>query len=826
MTIRKKFQLVFAGLLSAMMLSSIVNILAVQSVNSVTEVENRRLKSLQLADELRQSSDDLTRMARSFAATRKPRFERYFQDILDIRDGLIPYPDGYNGIFWDFMIPQNARLKNDGQSVSLKERMKRLSFSRSEFAKLEEAEANSNELAKLETIAMNAVKGQFDDGTGSFSVIRSPDQRLALSLLFGKQYHDAKAKIMKPIQDFFVLLEARTSAEIAAIRGQHKTIIFIAVGAIFMTLGLTIFAFFSMNRMVIAPLGSLRHAVEVFGETHGAVDMPAFDLRNEIGEIAAGFTKATGDVAAYISSINEAREELTRNEQELREREERMRSLLEVSPIGFTLARLSGELLLTNDALEKILKQPPGTTLSVDVAELYQDPEDRNRYVEILQRDGVVSGFETGWKQADGSPIWVTISSKLIEFDGDQAIMAWVDDITMRKETERLMDEQREMIQVVLDNMEQGFGMWDGNRDLLIVNDKLNSFVNLPPELLQKGTPVVDWFNFLAKRGDYHTNDQFGGDDIESRIALRLESLNHPLAFERKVHDGRICDLRRTLIPGGGHVTTYTDITERKLAEQKLAFALAQIQESIDYASNIQRSTLPPQEFLEITFADHFVIWEPRDVVGGDIYWLLPITDGVVLGVADCTGHGIPGAFVTLVASSAIRYAIDIHPDGEPAQVIASMNRFIKEVLAQYTDDAISDDGLELGLCRISRNGGGIDFAGARFSLWQAANGEFREIKGDKTGIGYCNVPLEIELNSHHLDADADSCFYLISDGFNDQVGGKKRRALGKKQLLKHLQDNVDEPMERQRTAVTNMFISYQGDEVRRDDITMVGFKL
>ena len=101
-----------------------------------------------------------------------------------------------------------------------------------------------------------------------------------------------------------------------------------------------------------------------------------------------------------------------------------------------------------------------------------------------------------------------------------------------------------------------------------------------------------------------------------------------------------------------------------------------------------------------------------------------------------------------------------------------------------------------------------------------------REIKGDKTGIGYCDVPLDLTLSHHHVTAGADSRIYLISDGFNDQVGGEKRRAMGKRRLLNLLQDNVDAPMESQRTAVMDMFTAYQGDEVRRDDITMVGFRL
>ena len=123
---------------------------------------------------------------------------------------------------------------------------------------------------------------------------------------------------------------------------------------------------------------------------------------------------------------------------------------------------------------------------------------------------------------------------------------------------------------------------------------------------------------------------------------------------------------------------------------------------------------------------------------------------------------------VTLVASSALRYAIGAHPDGDPAQVISSMNRFIKEVLAQSTDDAISDDGLELGLCRFVHGADQLTFAGARFSLWVGGNGEMHEVKGDKTGIGYKDVPLDLKLENHIVGCGDGASFYMFSVGLRE----------------------------------------------------------
>ena len=274
------------------------------------------------------------------------------------------------------------------------------------------------------------------------------------------------------------------------------------------------------------------------------------------------------------------------------------------------------------------------------------------------------------------------------------------------------------------------------------------------------------------------------------------------------------------------YVVAAFDITERKRAEERLADAHAIITSSIQYASRIQRSTLPDQNLLDLAFTDNFVIWEPRDVVGGDIYWLLPAKGGYILGVADCTGHGVPGAFLTLVASSALRYAIAENSDAEPSQLIATMNYFIKDVLAQYTEDAISDDGLELGICRFNEDSKTMTFAGARFSLWIVTDGKACEVKGDKTGIGYTNVPIQLELKNHSVEHINDAFYYLFSDGFTDQVGGVRRRGYGKRRVVELLVRNADKPMAGQKEAILEAFKHYQGDEARRDDLTMVGFRI
>ena len=146
-------------------------------------------------------------------------------------------------------------------------------------------------------------------------------------------------------------------------------------------------------------------------------------------------------------------------------------------------------------------------------------------------------------------------------------------------------------------------------------------------------------------------------------------------------------------------VAVKEDITDQKALQEERDRAYDIIHSSIQYASRIQRSVLPDNTMMEAFFADHFVLWEPRDVVGGDIYWCRPWGEGVLVILADCTGHGVPGAFMTLIATGALDRAQEEVPPGQVCKLVQRMHQMVQLTLGQHLEDGKSDDGLELGAC-------------------------------------------------------------------------------------------------------------------------------
>lgn len=249
----------FLALLAALTLLLCLVLLSVISLKSASDEVARsadlRYRSYLLADELRQSSDDLTRLARTYAVTGDAKYEKQYFDILDIRNGKKPRPEHYERIYWDFVAAGIDKPQPDGATASLQALMKEAGFSEQEFAKLKEAQNNSDALVKNETIAMNAVKGLFDDSTGQFTKKGDPDLELARKLTHDENYHKYKAQVMKPVDEFLELLDKRTSAAVEQAKQAETRMQYWVTGLVLFSIAFLVVALLTVYRRIIAALG-------------------------------------------------------------------------------------------------------------------------------------------------------------------------------------------------------------------------------------------------------------------------------------------------------------------------------------------------------------------------------------------------------------------------------------------------------------------------------------------------------------------------------------------------------------------------------------------
>ncbi|MGL5471846.1 MAG: methyl-accepting chemotaxis protein, partial [Shewanella sp.] len=214
MNTKTMMSVVFFTIVVSAVITAVLSFNVKSKIELFNDAASIRYHSYQIADELRQSSDDLTRLARTYAVTGDEKYEKMYMDILAIRNGEKPRPEKYHQIYWDLVLSYGDKPKPDGARVAIKSQMQALGFSDEEFHYLEQAQQNSDALVDLEVKAMNAVKGIFiDPNTQTYSIKGEPNLTMARELLHSDQYHREKAKIMEPIDQFFTALDKRTDAQ-------------------------------------------------------------------------------------------------------------------------------------------------------------------------------------------------------------------------------------------------------------------------------------------------------------------------------------------------------------------------------------------------------------------------------------------------------------------------------------------------------------------------------------------------------------------------------------------------------------------------------------
>lgn len=294
-------------------------------------------------------------------------------------------------------------------------------------------------------------------------------------------------------------------------------------------------------------------------------------------------------------------------------------------------------------------------------------------------------------------------------------------------------------------------------------------------------------------------------------------------------------------------VQDHTSTLESRVRERTEALAATNraIMDSINYAQLIQSAILPSADALSAGLTEHFVLWRPRDVVSGDFYVCREVADGFVVAVADCTGHGVPGAFMTMTASAMLNNVLDQMGADDPAAVLAAVDRKVRAALHQEgkarSGTDCFDNGLDLGLCHIRPAEGRLVFAGARVPLLMVTGGEVTELRGDRRSLGYRPTAIgsardvapgaapgtaESPFTNHSIALRPGQTFLIGTDGLVDQNGGERGRSFGRIRLRQLLSQGGDGPLDRLKSDLESSLDRFQGSREQRDDITLFGFRV
>ena len=269
---------------------------------------------------------------------------------------------------------------------------------------------------------------------------------------------------------------------------------------------------------------------------------------------------------------------------------------------------------------------------------------------------------------------------------------------------------------------------------------------------------------------------------------------------------------------------------------------------SIAYAQRIQKAMLPNTSRLRKAFPDHFIFFHPRDIVSGDFYWFAELeprpiyasqagfhstgkvlegftNQKYILAAIDCTGHGVPGAFMSMIANNLLNYIVNKKHISDADLILNQLHLEIKQALHQSEND--NEDGMEMSLVVVEAEKKQMQFAGAKNPLWYIQNGEFNQIRGDRLPIGGEKWSKERVFTRHDIDLNDPISFYMFSDGYPDQFGGKEGRRFMKKKLREVLEKNAAYPMAKQKQILTQTLAKWmEGHKEQIDDILVMGVRI
>ena len=425
---------------------------------------------------------------------------------------------------------------------------------------------------------------------------------------------------------------------------------------------------------------------------------------------------------------------------------------------------------------------------------------------------------------AELQPFLAAVDAAYTDLDSDRAMLERSLELSSKELSDAHHEAKKARARLIdaIESTSEGFAFYDADDRLELCNTRYRELLHPCGEMMiEPGMRFEEIVRGAVERGLIAGAASDPEAWIQQRLARHREC-GEPQLQHRK--DGRWVQVSERRITGGGTVAVFSDLTELKESEQRAAAANRLILDSIRYASRIQSAILPARNALAAASRDHFLIWEPRDVVGGDFFWFHPAQGGHVVMVGDCTGHGVPGAFMTLIACGLLDRILQTVPADEPSRVLGELHRGLQVLLGQDQGDGETDDGLEAGACFISETGHQLVFAGARLSLWRTTGGAVDEIKGDRAGIGYRRFANDLSFTDVPLALENGSAFYLTTDGLIDQVGGPRRISFGKRRFAAFIAEHQARPMPEQGEALRQAVATYQGGERRRDDLTVLGF--
>jgi PAS domain S-box-containing protein len=546
-------------------------------------------------------------------------------------------------------------------------------------------------------------------------------------------------------------------------------------------------------------------------------------MSNELQEQQEVLRQNAEEMAATQEELRRTNQRLEDQIEEVNRTRNRMQLLLENASEVIAIYEEEGSIRYISPSVERILGYAQNDMIGQsDKIHVHPDGLDA---MEQMFRAVIANPFESASAQyeyikKDGEAIWVeATATNLLSDPAIQGIIVNTRDITERRRAER-EERMRSKMQSLSENSPDLITRLTNTGEFFYINPMIENYTGQKAaDFLNKTLSDVaiaenvkqEWIGLL-REVEERKNTVSREMDFPSTMGERVMQINAIPEFDEENA------LESVLLVSH-------DITDRKQIELEIQSKNRKITESINYAKRIQSAILPNNAVIRQLLPDSFILYRARDVVSGDFPWFMNIGDTMYFAAVDCTGHGVPGALISLIGYFLLNDIIKSRKITDPGSILDALDKSVTKTLRQDVDNSQTKDGMDIALCKIELNTREITYAGAHRPLYYMNGGELEEIKGDKFPIGGGIYKNQTKFTSTKFKAGKGDSIFFCSDGFPDQFGGPDNRKFGPKRIRQIVQDNHKKSMMELHKIFDDEWMAWKGEQKQTDDVLMIGVR-
>ena len=547
-------------------------------------------------------------------------------------------------------------------------------------------------------------------------------------------------------------------------------------------------------------------------------------MSNELQEQQEILRQNAEEMEATQEELKRTNHRLEDQIEEVNRTQKRMQLLLENASEVITIYEEDGSIRYISPSVEKILGYSQDEMIGQrDIRYVQEDFVEtyEKMYKDLLDRPYESVTVQYVYINKSGDTVWLEATgNNLLSDPAIQGIIVNSRDITERRRAEQ-EERMRTKMQSLSENSPDLISRFDMGNNFFYINPVIENYTGFKPQyFLNKeltsvkleGNITDQWMQILEyvkeHQNKYNSEIEFSSATLGDRVM----QVNAIPEFDDKEALESILMVSH-------------DITERKLIELEIQSKNKKITESINYAKRIQGAILPDNQIIDKHFPQSFILYKARDVVSGDFPWFITVGDDIFIAAVDCTGHGVPGALISLIGYFLLNDIVRSRKITEPGQILDELDKGVTQTLRQDQDNSKTKDGMDISLCRINLKKKEVAYAGAHRPLYLVKNDEFEEIKGNRFPIGGGIFKNQTNFDTYHTEVGAGDSIYFCSDGFPDQFGGPENRKFGPKRLREFIKENYKKNMNEFYNEIDHEWETWKGDTKQTDDVLLIGIK-